>query len=398
MKKRLFLYAVLPLFGLMACSSNKSVTTDSEVENIISSTKKDFIPDGRLSVYDIKCLGHGKNVTVKGYTMSADAKKALLERLKAAKKNVKDSITLLPDAALGSKIYGVVNVSVCNIRENDDYSAGMSLQAILGTPIKILQRGMFFRVQTPDEYVGWVLTGSITPMTKAEYDAWNRAEKIIVTAPFGFSYSRPDFSSQTVSDVVSGNRLKWEGTEGDYYKVSYPDGRIAYLSNKIAVTEREWRSTLKQDAASIIQTAYTLVGVPYMWGCNSSKGVDCSGFVRTVLFDHDIIIPRDASQMAYIGQHIDIAPDCSNLQPGDLIFFGRKATATKKEHVSHVAIYVGNQKFIHSLGFVREASFNPQDANYDAYDLNRRMHAVRFLPYINKESNINTTITNSFYK
>ena len=192
--------------------------------------------------------------------------------------------------------------------------------------------------------------------------------------------------------------MKWEGTEGDYYKVSYPDGRIAYLSNKIAVTEREWRSTLKQDAASIIQTAYTLVGVPYMWGCNSSKGVDCSGFVRTVLFDHDIIIPRDASQMAYIGQHIDIAPDCSNLQPGDLIFFGRKATATKKEHVSHVAIYVGNQKFIHSLGFVREASFNPQDANYDAYDLNRRMHAVRFLPYINKESNINTTITNSFYK
>lgn len=398
MKKFCLFYTILLLFSLMACSSSKNTATDNEVNNIISTTKKDYIPDGRLCVYNIKAVGSKNDITVKGYTMSADAKKALLDRLKATKRNVKDSITLLPDAALGDKTYGVVDVSVCNVRAEDDFSAELSLQALLGTPVRILQDEMFYRVQTPDLYVGWVHHTGITQMTKAEYEAWNRAEKIVVTSHYGFAYSHPDEKSSTVSDVVSGDRLKWEGTEGDFYKVSYPNGRIAYLPKTISMTEREWRSSLKQDAASIIRTAYSLNGIPYMWGANSAKSADCSGFVRTVLFLHDIIIPRDASQMAYIGQHIDIAPDCSNLQPGDLVFFGRKATAAKKEHVSHVGLYVGNQRFIHSMGDVHESSFNPKDANYDAYNLGRRLHAVRFLPYLNKVSNINTTITNTFYK
>jgi cell wall-associated NlpC family hydrolase len=398
MKRLLLLYAVMPLFSLLACTTGKSVSSNSEVDKIIAQTKKDFIPDGRLSVYDVKCVERGSRVVLKGCTMSAEAKKALLERVSAIKKHVTDSVTLLPDAALGDKTYGVVDVSVCNVRAADDFSAELSLQALLGMPVRIIQDEMFYRVQTPDLYTGWVHHTGITPMTKAEYDAWNRAVKIIVTAHYGFAYSRPDAKSQTVSDVVSGDRLKWEGTEGDFYKVSYPDGRIAYLSKTVAMTEREWRSSIKQDAASIIKTAYSLMGIPYMWGANSAKSADCSGFVRTVLFLHDIIIPRDASQMAYIGQHIDIAPACSNLQPGDLVFFGRKAGNGKKEHVSHVGLYVGNQRFIHSMGDVHESSFNPKDANYDAYNLGRRLHAVRFLPYLNKVDNINTTITNSFYK
>lgn len=398
MKRLLLFYAALPVLGLFACSSSKSTGADSEVNKIIAQTKKDFIPDGRLSVYDVKSVERGKKVVLKGQIMSVEAKKALTERMQAAHKQVTDSMTLLPDAALGNRTYGVVDVSVCNVRNADDFSAELSLQALLGMPVRIVQDAMFYRVQTPDRYIGWVHHTGITRMNKAEYDAWNRAEKIIVTAHYGFAYSRPDKQSQTVSDVVSGDRLKWEGTEGSFYKVSYPDGRTAYIPKDMASTEREWRSNLKQDAASIVRTAYTLMGVPYMWGANSAKAVDCSGFVRTVLLLHDIIIPRDASQMAYIGQHIDIAPACSNLQPGDLVFFGRKAQNGKKERVSHVGLYVGNQRFIHSMGDVHESSFNPQDANYDAYNLGRRLHAVRFLPYLNKEADINTTITNSFYK
>ena len=61
-------------------------------------------------------------------------------------------------------------------------------------------------------------------------------------------------------------------------------------------------------------------------------------------------IPRDASKQAYVGEHIDIAPDFSNVKRGDLVFFGRKATAERKEGISHVGIYLGNKQFIHSLG------------------------------------------------
>src|SRR5574344_1240254 len=109
MKKFCLFYTILLLFSLMACSSSKNTATDNEVNNIISTTKKDYIPDGRLCVYNIKAVGSKNDITVKGYTMSADAKKALLDRLKATKRNVKDSITWLPDAALGDRTYVVVD-------------------------------------------------------------------------------------------------------------------------------------------------------------------------------------------------------------------------------------------------------------------------------------------------
>jgi cell wall-associated NlpC family hydrolase len=395
MKNNMLFYALLSTLAFVGCSSGKA---DSTVSDINQSVKKEFVPDGRTKIYDVKCTPRGGVVTVKGVTTSKEAKEALISRLQAANKKVNDSISLLPAAKLGENTYGIVDLSVCNIRSTNDFSAEMSLQGLLGQPVRVLDDQDFYRVQTPDLYIGWVLHAGITKMDKAHYDAWNRAEKIIITSHYGFTYARPDMQSQVVSDVVSGDRLKWEGTEGNFYKVSYPDGRTAFVSKTLSMTEREWRSALRQDAASIVRTAYTLMGIPYVWGCNSAKGADCSGFVRTVLFLHDIIIPRDASQMAYIGQHIDIVPECANLQPGDLVFFGRKAENGKKEHVSHVALYVGNQRFIHSMGDVHESSFNPRDTNYDAYNLGRRLWAVRFLPLLNKEADINTTVTNSFYK
>ncbi|MFV0545353.1 MAG: NlpC/P60 family protein [Bacteroides sp.] len=294
--------------------------------------------------------------------------------------------------------YGVVNVSVCNLRDEGKFTSGMITQALLGMPIKISEFNGWYNIQTPDTYRGWVHRMTIHPMNKSQFDAWNAAEKIVVTAHYGFVYSQPDISTQTVSDVVAGNRLKWEGTSGDFYKVSYPDGRLGYISRTISQPENVWRLGLKSDAESIIRTAYSLMGVPYLWAGTSSKGVDCSGFVRTVLFMHDIIIPRDASQQAYVGKRIEFGDHDENLQPGDLVFFGRPATADKKESVSHVGIYIGKHKFIHSLGDVHVNSFSSNDSDYDDYNTKRRLFATRILPFINKCEEITTTDHHPFYK
>ncbi len=293
--------------------------------------------------------------------------------------------------------YAVVNVSVCSMRGEGRFTSGMTTQALLGMPVKVLQYTGWYQIQTPDDYTGWVHRMVVVPMSEQKYDEWNRAEKIVVTAHYGFTYEQPDEHVQTVSDVVAGNRLKWEGSKGHFYRVSYPDGRLAYISKSIAKPETTWRSELKTDVQSIIRTAYTMMGIPYLWAGTSSKGVDCSGLVRTVLFMHDIIIPRDASQQACVGQHVDIAPDFSNVKPGDLVFFGRKATVAQKENVSHVGIYLGNRKFIHALGDVHVSSFNPEDKEYDAFNAGRLLYAVRFLPYINKVKELNTTFTNPYY-
>lgn len=373
-------------------------TIPAEVSQLSDSLKQKYAPDKRVALFDVDYSFSDKNVMLRGVTTSPQAKAALLDGLARAGYKVMDCLQLLPDeAGLEGKTYGIVNVSVANLRVDPDFSSEMMTQALMGMPVRVLQRDGWYRIQTPDNYIAWVHRVGIHPVTKEELTAWNRSEKIVVTSHYGFVYSRPDMRSQTVSDVVAGNRLKWEGTKGAFYKVAYPDGREGYISKSISMPEGKWRASLKQEAADIIRTAHTLMGVPYLWAGTSSKGVDCSGFMRTVLFMHDIIIPRDASQQAYVGQHIDIAPDFGNLQPGDLVFFGRRATAERKERVVHVGMYIGNKRFIHSQGDVRISSFDPGDELFDEYNLGRLLFAARVLPFVNKEEGLNTTETNPFY-
>lgn len=387
---------MMPFVASTAMAGDKIIP--AEVTQLADSLKKLYAPDKRVALFDIDYTFSNKNVMLRGITTVEQAHKGLVDGLEKKGYKVVDCIRVLPNAdELDGKTYAVVNVSVANLRSDADFSSEMVTQALMGTPVRVLEKDGWYRIQTPDNYIAWVHRVGIHSMTKEQVSAWNKAEKLVVTAHYGFVYSQPSDKSQTVSDIVAGNRLKLEGTKGAYYKVSYPDGRTGYVQKSLAMPETKWRAGLKQDAQSIVKTAHTLMGVPYLWAGMSSKGIDCSGFMRTTLYLHDIIIPRDASQQAYEGEHIDIAPDFSNLQLGDLIFFGRKATAERKERVVHVGMYIGNKRFIHSQGDVRIGSFDPQDELFDEYNLGRLLFAARVLPHINKETNLNTTATNPYY-
>ena len=301
--------------------------------------------------------------------------------------------------SLATDDWAIVNVSVCNLRQAGDYNAGQASQALLGMPLRVNQKsGAWLQVTTPDDYESWVLAQTVQQDSRAELTAWNTGRQVVVTALYAFVYTKPDVAAQTVSDVAAGDRLKLLGKHGMFFHVGYPDGRRGYLHVRNGQEIRAWRRAVKRNAQSIIASAKRLMGLPYMWGGTSTKGVDCSGFVRTTLLMHDIIIPRDASQQAYKGEHLEIVPDFANLVAGDLVFFGSRDEQTGKPHVSHVGIYLGNKKFIHSLGFVHISSFNPQDKEYDEYDLNRLLWAQRVLPYINKEDGMSTTDYNAYYK
>jgi SH3-like domain-containing protein len=294
--------------------------------------------------------------------------------------------------------YAVVNVSVCNVRGEGRFTSGMETQALLGTPVRVMQYDGWYHIQTPDEYTGWVHRMVITPMTATQLSEWNAADKVVVTALCGQTFTRPDEKSQSVSDVVAGCRLKLTGKHGRYYSVEYPDGRRAYISKRIAMPLTSWRAGVSVEPDDIVKSAFSLMGVPYLWAGMSTKGVDCSGFVRTVLFMHDVIMPRDAWQQALIGERIVIAPDYSNLQPADLVFFGTPARGEQKEHVSHVGIYIGGGRFIHSLGDVHVGSFLPADSlYYDAFNTARLLYGGRVLPYINNVKEMTTTQTNAYY-
>lgn len=149
------------------------------------------------------------------------------------------------------------------------------------------------------------------------------------------------------------------GVKGTFYRVAYPDGREGYISKSL-MPEKKWRFSQarcgEHHCNSLFHDGNTLsLGRDFL----KRSGLQRFYAYRSVYARH-IIIPRDASQQAYVGKHIDIASDFSNLQPGDLPFlFGRRATPERKEHVVHV-MYIGNKRFIHSQGDVRISSFNPE--------------------------------------
>ena len=302
---------------------------------------------------------------------------------------------LLAALTCAAQEYGVVDISVCNLRATPDYDAEMVSQALLGTPVHILQitsKNNWPQVQTPDTYTGWVHKDAITLLSFEEYHAWNAAPKIVVTALTGVVRAEASERAATVGDVVAGARLRDLGRKGRYWRVGFPDGRTGYLHRSLAQPEAAWRASLDQSVDAILTTALTMNGFPYLWAGMSPKGMDCSGFVRAVLSMHDIIIPRDAGPQSRTGERILGLED---LQPGDLVFFGRKDTATPK--VSHVGFYLGDGKFIHSLGLVKIGSFRPEDPEYDAYNTGRYLFASRVLPFIDKQEGLNTTMTNPYY-
>ncbi len=309
----------------------------------------------------------------------------------------KMEVSYLSSDRLGDETLGVICNSVGTLRAEPNYRAELVTQALLGTPVRILEKkGSWSRVQTPDSYTGW-MNGSVQEMTKTKWHHYMKKTKVMITSLYARSFEQGDEQSQPVSDLVIGNMLELLGEHGAYYRVRYPDGREAYVSQADAevVTDKWIKSELTGE--SIVTLAHQFMGIPYLWGGTSSKGLDCSGFTKTIYFLHGVIIPRDASQQAQVGKLIDQTGDFSQLQPGDLLFFGEKATEQHpRERVVHVAIYIGNKRFIHAGNPIRVNSLEPSDELYDAYNAARYLRAKRIIGEVGTEG-IDTVFENELY-
>ena len=113
------------------------------------------------------------------------------------------------------------------------------------------------------------------------------------------------------------------------------------LLNQIGEHLEQVGQGVSQRTSELVINAMGFLGVPYRRGGTSEEtGFDCSGFVRAMVQQTaGLLLPRSADQQAAATQPIDK----SELQPGDLVFFN-----TMRRAFSHVGIYIGDNKFIHS--------------------------------------------------
>ena len=98
----------------------------------------------------------------------------------------------------------------------------------------------------------------------------------------------------------------------------------------------------KPSGSAIVKEGKKYLGVRYSYGGTTPRGFDCSGFTSYTFKKKNVKIPRTAAEQFKKGKSVSK----KNLRHGDLVFF----KTSSKAKVSHVGIYVGNSKFIHSAG------------------------------------------------
>ena len=306
-------------------------------------------------------------------------------------------VILLAIISLGAmaqeKRMAVVEFSTSYLRLKPDYESPLETQELMGTVVEIVGEQSYWReVVTPQPYRAWCTDQGLVEMNAEELKAYEQAPKVMFNDLYGHIYKEPSMDSQTICDLVGGDLLRLAGIctydekmlkkalKGKWTNVMLPSGKTGFVPSKLLKIHNGFRSIAmgegSQDSISpetteaIIAQAEMLLGVPYLWGGMSAKGVDCSGLVRISHIMNGILLPRNASQQVKCGERVEL----DNLQRGDLVFFGTPATDQKPMKITHVGIYLGGNKIIHSSHRVRINSLIPGDDDY--YENSHRLVAA----------------------
>ncbi len=284
------------------------------------------------------------------------------------------------DPVVGERCWGIARLSVATAREKPDHLAEMGTQILLGRPVKLIeQRRNWFLVQATDGYEAWLEDGTFTRRTAGGVEDWNRSGLGIVTAMEGIVYKQPDPRSPAVSDVVLGNLVKMRSRTNDWLQIEFPDGRTGWLAGGSAEDYSRWKATRDPTPENLERTARSLMGRPYLWGANSPKGLDCSGFTQLVYAMNGIALRRNSSQQATEGTDVPLDAELRNLRRGDLIFFGHKAFDGQAEKIVHVGMYLQDKLFIHSSEMVQVNSLDPASPIRDERRIRTLVRAKRML-------------------
>lgn len=239
MNKSKFLLLILSVaFSFNSIAESKKIQLANRV---IQSVGRKFAPDKRTAIFSVQTSELAGKIILKGKTDHPEAQKSMLDSLYILKINVLDSVMILPDKNLGDKTWGIVKLSVANIRTTPAHAAEMATQALMGTPVKILEeKGEWWLIQTPDLYIGWANHGAIIPKTTDEMTVWKKNKRFIYNKLNGFAWASPDKKALPVSDLVLCDLFETVGETKGYLQAKLPDGRTAYIRKNECLSFDDW--------------------------------------------------------------------------------------------------------------------------------------------------------------
>jgi hypothetical protein len=257
--------------------------------------------------------------------------------------------------------YGVINVSVSNHYSKPTSVSDVVTQGLLGEKVEILEiQETHVRIRQQDGYKSWI------PEDQLVTDTDQIGDPTLVRSHFVPIYISPDFASPRIRDAVIGSQLQVVDTQDGWCQIVLPDGIVGW------VEQDHFALPLQFSSGSIVSLAQEFLGYQYFWGGRTPKGFDCSGFVQMVFGLHGVRLPRDSWQQQ---QYQQISTNYLDARSGDLLFFSHQSSK-----VTHVAISLGEQKYIHASGWIRLDSFNEEDQDFTRQRSTEFVSVNRYIP------------------
>lgn len=266
--------------------------------------------------------------------------------------------------AADSTGWALVNVPMAPMRAQPSHSAELDTQYLLGTPVRVDSLAGEWVLSTgPDGYQGFLPAKSLCLTDSLGLLRWQQAPRYLVVDRLGAVMR--DSLDYLISPLPFGSVIEADTAT---HAVLLPDGRRGYAEGLLLPFD-SFRSATSVSDTLVTALALTMTGVPYFWGGTTADALDCSGLTSLCYRMAGIVLPRNASAQARIGR--EVALDCDSLRAGDLIFMGPDAV---QHRVTHVAMYLGHGRVIHSSGLVHQSSLIPDAPDYldRAYVVARR--------------------------
>ena len=251
-----------------------------------------------------------------------------------------------------TKADAVVAADNVNVRKAPTTSGDTLGQLTEGEGLVVTgQSGDWYRISYNEEsaYVSkdYISGDSLTKVTAVASESGQELEKMygVVTASTGLKLRK---EASTISIVLTvlpyGTEVNIDRVGQEWVRIITDGGQKGYVSAEflsIRKGERTSRSNASSKGAEVVAYAKQFIGTPYVWGgTNLTKGVDCSGFVYSVMKNYGISLNRSSYNMVANG----VAISKSELQAGDLVFFNSGGNS----RIGHVGIYMGDGNYIHS--------------------------------------------------
>ena len=344
---RFILFASAMMLALMAGAQTP--------EQLLGQLKQRLAPDKRTALWNVKATVNNGVTTLTGEVSNSELKAELDKAF--AGQNVRNNVKALDQSQPADKRWALVKLAVASLRCEGAHSAEMATQAVMGTPMKVLDgTGDWIHVQLPDSYIAYVPSSSLQFCSEEQLQQWRSTRRYIVTVD-NTKLLADTSTYEVVSDLVLSNILEYKGTANNsWVRLSTPDGREGWAAANQVADLDQWKQQ-PIDMELIERTARNMMGCGYLWGGTSTKVTDCSGLTKVSYLANGIILQRDASQQALTGLKLD---DWHQCEPGDLLFFGN----SKSGRVTHVGMYLRDGKYIHCSGQVKINSLDPSAPDY----------------------------------